>query len=293
MFLHDSSSRLLVQALPPFLAVHVNAGFTHLCGIQSHTAIGTPVAAIVSLPDSTTANNKESDSSGSDNTNNKDGMSSLSGSVDANSQSNSNMAIANGAAMEAPPAGPPHTGLRIDRLIVARGYGHIHDVEVLCVPHHSHSHAIEGSEVKFTEGETAKRKKKQDSKILCRMSVSPVISSTPAIGHHGHTDPNDSKRRKIRPTPNELNSVKHYLIQLEAVDGPHLLISKSSTSSDTTMEAQLLGITKTEVHARRCRPDSRQEQNQAVAAQQDNNRPETEESPDDNASGMEPVATCG
>ncbi|KAL7549016.1 hypothetical protein ACHAWF_012281, partial [Thalassiosira exigua] len=300
------TARLLVQALPPFLAVHVNAAFTSLCGIQSPSAIGTPVASIISLPDTTV--NKESDSSGSDNTNNKDAMSSLSGSVDGNGQNNSNMAIANDAAMQGDAVGPqgPNAqvqngvGLRIDRLIVARGYGHIHEVEVVSVPHHSHAHAIEGSEVRFMEGNApAKRKKKGESKILCRMSVSPVISTTPATRHHSTADANsipptsaNGKRRKLRPAPNELNSVKHYLIQLEAVEGPRLLMSRSSCTSatDTTMEAQLLGITKTEVYARRCRLENHRVQNTMEAQVNDSgvNGPETEDSQDDNASGMEP-----
>lgn len=308
---------MLVQALPPFLAVHVNAAFTSLCGIQSSAAIGTPVASIISLPDASAAA-KEGDSSGSGSDNTKqDAMSSLSGSVDGNSQNDSNMAIANDAAgqggNDAQRDESGHIqnngiGLRIDRLIVARGYGHIHEVNVVSLPHHSHSHVIEGSEVKFIEGNgPAKRRKKDDSKILCRMSVSPVISTFQADArHHGHADPNaspqqssiNSKRRKTRPTPNELNSVKHYLIQLEAVDGPRLLISRSSLSSstDTTMEAQLLGITKTEVHARRCRLERRHGQSQVEAQREGNNqvdRPETEDSQDDTGSAMEPVATCG
>ena len=336
-----------MQALPPFLAVHVNAAFTSLCGIQSYTAIGTPVASIVSLPDANASLPKESDSSSSDGTNNKDAMSSLSGSVDQdnNSQNNNSiMAIANvggmqrGAEAGAAAPGAENTnlmqnggmGLRIDRLIVARGYGHIHDVEVLSVPqnHSRHSHAIEGSEVKFVEGNignnpsAANHRKKGDSKILCRMSVSPVISTIPPdhSRHYPHTYGNsgcgadathslqssigNGKRRKTRP---ELNSVKHYLIQLEAVDGPRLLMSGSSHSAtDTTMEARLLGITKSEVHARRCRLESRRRNNNAIQNQmmgahqqqqhQGNNgnvHPETEGSQAENDSAMEPVATCG
>ncbi|KAL9189190.1 hypothetical protein ACHAXT_011680 [Thalassiosira profunda] len=299
--------RLLVQALPPFLAVHVNAAFTSLCGIQSSAAIGAPVASILSLPDANAPANKESNSSGSDDTNNKDAMSSLSG----NSQDdNSNMAIAdNDAAPEAAQAPGVQAnalqndlGLRIDRLIVARGYGHIHDVEVLSVPHHSHAHAIEGSEVKFVEGDgPAKRQKRNKSKILCRMSVSPVISSSPPApyGHgcHRHTEGTQSsgggKRRKIEY---ELSSVKHYLIQLEAVDGPRLLVSRSSftsSSTDTTMEAKLLGITKTEVHARRCGLEGRAGQNPSLPPPQGSAPSQTEDSQDGDSGAMEPVATCG
>jgi len=298
-------ARLLVQALPPFLAVHSNAAFTNLCGIQSSSAIGTPIASMLSLPEGIlrdAAMNKESDSS-------QAGMSSLSGSADGgSSQRNSNIAIASATAMqqrdsEAPAAENSQVangvGLKIDRLIVARHFhGNIHEVLVVSLPHHPRSHAIEGSEVKFME----KSRKKCDSKLLCRMSVSPVISTTQADGH-GYTDANSShqpnnngQRRKMRPTPNEMSSVKHYLIQLEAVDGPRLLMSRSSSisasiGSNTTMEALLLGITKTEVHSIRCKRNQHQ-----TGGQQGNDRaghPETEESQEETTSAMEPVATCG
>ena len=123
-----NTARLLVQAIPPFLAVHTNAAFTRLCGIQSSVAIGTPVSSIISLPDA----NKESDS-GSDN-NNKDAMSSLSGNSqneNANSSAAETQREGEGQDQQAAdnnhiPSGQTETALRIDRLIVSRGYGHIH-----------------------------------------------------------------------------------------------------------------------------------------------------------------------
>lgn len=314
----SSYFRLLVQALPPFLAVHINAAFTNLCGIQSSSIIGRPVGTFISLPSC-----KEGESSGSDNANSReesDKMSSLSGSADDTARNGSSMAIANGSRQEesaAAPAGEgnfqnhpsPPSGLRIDHLIVARGYGHIHNVELEChrISHNQHSHAIEGSEVKFIEGNNpSKCRKKSKPKLLCRMSVSPVVSSSArAVGDTPEnqpvkgTDSNSGNKRRKHKHPSELQSVKHYLIQLEAVDGPRSLVSGSSFTScatDTTLEAQLLGLTKAEVHARRCRLESRLEQNivnQQVNAQQGDQR-ENEDSPDDNSSSaMELVATCG
>lgn len=297
--------RLLVQALPPFLAVHTNAAFTNLCGIQSSTIIGRPVATIISLP-----SNKEGESSGSDNTNSReesDKMSSLSGSADGNGRNRSSMAMAGegdaaaaaGQNTQNPPS--PSSGFRIDRLIVARGYGHIHNVELEChsTPHTPHAHAIEGSEVKFIEGnKSSKRRKKSKPKLLCRMSVSPVVSTS--VRAVSERTPADGQRKHKHPP--ELQSVKHYLIQLEAVDGPRLLVSGSSSSfgTDSTLEAQLLGITKAEFQARRCRVESRPDQS-AVNQQVMNNpeqmdQRETEDSQDDNSntsSAMELVATCG
>ena len=293
--------RLLVQSLPPFLGVHINAAFTNLCGIQSSSIIGRPVATFISLPSS-----KEGESSGSEHANSRDKMSSLSGSADDTGRNGSNGSRQEGDAATSTGEGnfqnlpSPPSDLRIDRLIVARGYGHIHNVVLEC---HRISHcSIEGSEVKFIEGNSpSKSRKKTNPKLLCRMSVSPVVSSSartvsgsPEIQPDKGTD-SGNKRRKHKHPP-ELQSVKHYLIQMEAVDGPHSLVSGSSFAScatDTTLEAQLLGITKAEFHARQCRLESRPEQNVGNQQVIQGDQRENEDSPDDNSSAMELVATCG
>ena len=282
-----------------------------MCGIQYSSIIGRPVATFISLPSS-----KEGESSGSDNANSReesDKMSSLSGYADDTCRNGSSPAIASGARQvgdAAATAGDanfqnlpsPLAGLRIDRLIVARGYGHIHTVELEChrLLQDQHSHAIEGSEVKFIEGNNpSKRRKKTKPKLLCRMSVSPVVSSSartePEIQPVKGTDSNGGNKRRKHKHPAELQSVKHYLIQLEAVNGPRSLVSGSSFTScatDTTLEAQLLGITKAELHARRCRLETRPEQNAANQGQQGDQR-EPEDSVDDNSSAMDLIATCG
>jgi len=327
------TARLLVQALPPFLAVHTNAAFTKLSGVDSHAIIGKPVSQIISIPEVNP--NKESDSSISDNTNNKDAMSSLSGSVECNGQNDSSMATAGGTnearqdqempdvgnngefRNEAPQPVLP-SGLKIDRLIVARGYCHVHNVHVIYVPHHSNS--LEGKEVNIIEGNGGQKQRKTDeSKILCRMGVSPVVSG--AAQHEGGANDKNNRsggacnnRRKHRhgsqgksternhksSIPVELGIIKHFLIQLEPVDGPRTLRSRSSFSSsatDTTLEAQLMGITKTELLARRCRLESRQPPEDAEVQQEYEADPdimqEVDESQDENSSSMEPVATCG
>ncbi len=240
-------------------------------------------------------------------------MSSLSGSADDIGRNGSSSVVAHGARQAGDAAAGsgvenfqnlslPPSGFRIDRLIVARGYGHIHIVELEChrLFQPQHSHAIEGSEVKFIEGNNpTKRRKKTNPKLLCRMSVSPVVSYSsrnqlemdqPVKG----VDSNGKRRKHRHPA----EAVKHYLIQLEAVNGPRSLMSGSSFTSgatDTTLEAQLLGITKAEVHARRCRLESRPEQNPENQLQQgDVDQRDQEESVDDNSSSaMELVATCG
>lgn len=225
-----------------------------------------------------------------DNPSNRDTLSSLSG--DGNSCNEATSSIASN--MVENTYRPNISGLRIDHLIAAQGYGYVQDVEVMFLPHHSHSHAIEGSEVQFVEGErpTKFSKNGHSPKILCRMSVSPVLS---AEWHHAYTDtisPHQSRsngrRRSTRSKPNKL---KHYLIQLEAADGPRFLVSRTSnasSSTDTTTAAQLLGITKIDVHARRGRRKRCQNQNQREELEQRG----VEESHDENAS-IEPVATCG
>lgn len=203
-------------------------------------------------------------------------------------------------------ANPVPPGFRIDRLIVARGYGHIHNVEVKTLEPHSNSHAIEGSEVKFDEAKSGAKRKKKDEKIFCRMSVSPVVMSIESWDRKsdGHVDSKDHKsgnKRRKHDDSTGCPIVKHYLIQLESMDGPCLLAKRSSFSSstDTTVEARQLGITRSELVARRCRMESNQ---RAVDPEVDAlsvnrsmpeiNFPETD-SQDENNSAVEPVATCG
>lgn len=280
--------------------------------------IGQPVSSIISIAQENPPN-KESDSSGSDNTNNKDALSSLSGSIEGNegqngsASSNANQAIQHG---QEQPANDNNgetnaqlptvsLGFRIDRLIVARGYGAIHNVQVKSLKSEATAHAIEGSEVKVNEGKSSTKRKKKDDKIFCRMSVSPVVTNIETWdrkceGHvesnKDHASPNSNKRRKHNGP-----IVKHYLIQLESMDGPCTLAKRSSFSSttDTTAEAQLLGITRSEVVARRCRMGSTQrstaQEGESLSAQRnrsDVNFTETD-SQDENASAVEHVATCG
>lgn len=316
----SNENRLLVQALPPFLAVHTNAAFTLLTGIDSHAIIGQPVASIITIAEGAPPS-KESDSSGSDITNNKDTLSSLSGSIEGNEGQNdaglTNANDANQQVQEQPATEgnmemnaqntPVPAGFRIDRLIVARGYGHIHNVEVKTLEPHTTAHAIEGSEVKFDEAKSGAKRKKKDDKIFCRMSVSPVVMNTESWDRkcEGHADSEDhksgNKRRKHGHPPTGSPIVKHYLIQLESTDGPCLLAKRSSFSSstDTTLEAQMLGITRSELVARRCRMENNQRTATAEVEAASVNRsmpeinlPETD-SQDENASAVEPVATCG
>ena len=55
MLSHDvlscQSIRIVVNASPPFLVVHTNAGYCRLSGIDSHTVVGKPVSDLLSIPD--------------------------------------------------------------------------------------------------------------------------------------------------------------------------------------------------------------------------------------------------
>lgn len=254
--------RLLVQALPPFLAVHTNAAFTMLTQLDSHIVIGNPISSILSIVEGMPPT-KESDSSGSDNTNNKDAISSLSGSLEGNDNQNRasipNTNATHQQSHEHPTIESNTEGnaqnmhvpisFQIDRIVVARGYGQIHNVEVK---------AIESND--------------RDDKIFCRMCVSPVVTS---IENWENTHPSGGA------------AVKHYLIQLESMDGPSLLAKQLSLSSstDTTTEAMAMGITRSEVLSRRSRIEQ--------VVQNEVNATETTDSQDDNTSAIDPVATCG
>jgi len=258
------TARLLVQALPPFLAVHSNAAFTNLCGIESSAVIGVGVSSIISLPNdiSKVTTSKEADSSSNSDNVNKDAMSSLSGGT-VSDPVVANDAIVQRDDVEVPTEDANARPLKIDRLIVARGYGHVHNVNVACaVPNN------------FKDVFNEEHNKKEIPIIRCRMSVCPVLSSGP------DANPNNHKRQKT-----DGNSVKHYLIQLESVDSTRTLMSGSSfASADTTEQAKALGVTRTEVKARRCQEKA-------------TNRAEQQESQGSsasvNSSVLDAIATCG
>ena len=256
------TARLLVQALPPFLAVHSNAAFTSLCGIESSAVIGVGVASIISLPNdiSKATTSKEGDSSSNSDNVNKDAMSSLSGGT-VSDPVVANDAIVQRDDVEVPTEDTNIRPLKIDRLIVTRGYGHVHNVNVACAVPNNFKDV-------FNEEE---QNKIEIPIIRCRMSVCPVLSSGP------DANPNNHKRQKT-----DGNSVKHYLIQLESVDSTRTLMSGSSfASSDTTEQAQALGLTRTDVKARRC-----------MNQEKTNSRAE-QESQGSSASVLDAIATCG
>ena len=45
--------QLVVQPTPPFLAVHANAAYFQLAGIDTHAAIGKPIVSLLFLPKTT------------------------------------------------------------------------------------------------------------------------------------------------------------------------------------------------------------------------------------------------
>lgn len=272
-----------------------------LTQLDSHIVIGHPVSAILSIVEGMTPA-KESDSSGSDNTNNKDGMSSLSGSLEGNDGQNRASipnTNSNQQSQEQPTNEdntgvnaqnmPVPTGFKIDRIIVARGYGQIHNVEVKAIESNDPGGGIHPSEVNVND---TKRNPRKKDKIFCRMSVSPVVASIENCENNVDSPVDSSQKRKKTHASGGLTAVKHYLIQLESMDGPCLLAKRSSLSSstDTTTEAMAMGITRSEVISRRCRME------QVLPVDRDANEvnaTETTDSQDDNTSAIDPVATCG
>lgn len=128
------------------------------------------------------------------------------------------------------------------------------------------------------------------------MTVSPVLSTPqvlPSESRNNHCEP---KRRKIRPDPNE-SSLKHFLIQLERSDGPKQLHNDRASYSDTSEEAQMNGVTKTEIYSERGRLERRMQQPEEQQEERNDNNTNTNESdsPNENGSGSnaDPVTTCG
>lgn len=106
-------ARVVIQASPPFLAVHSNAAFTRLTGIDSHKIVGKPIKALLSLSNEERKENHR--------------------------EENSSSASGNPQASEfRPEAARPQSNWNshkrpdsLERLVAASGYGKLHVLQVV------------------------------------------------------------------------------------------------------------------------------------------------------------------
>lgn len=301
-------NRIIVQGTPPFLVVHTNAAYCRLTGIDSHTIVGKPVKALLSID----KNDKITQPS--------DEQPPERGGDDSTSVQQRNRTTKK-----------PSEDVTLEQLIATSGFGHSHNVQA----HRKLLHQMVGKNVTVFNNNngseppagTSRRDGEESNKTSlssssddgqerqpfpCRISIAPIVSPMTAINnsalvvdreaevpfqkgkrakhHHGATEQQatgilaNHHRKAFQP----LQMVTHFVIQLqpqgaEANEGS----MESLSSNSASVEARLLGLSQEQV--------KRQRDAVNVAAPQREAEEETveEESTTETSSTKEPVATIG
>lgn len=268
-------SSIVIQATPPFLVVHTNAAFARLTGIDSHHAVGQPIASLLSLPD----------------------VAQIQQEVQVNDESNPQPSDlgSNGRPFVA-----DRTILDLERLVAASGHGRLHILSVVSRPHQMVGRSVTitkdvnpGGRQESTPGSskhdagTGTGRNEAASSVqgllqkFCLVSIAPVVSASAYMPKTSSSlekdaDLHKAKRRKSHVADQEMASrpaspghhkkhqpklvVTHYTMQLEETNlktGKDLSM-ESLSSNSTSVEARLMGLSK----------DQYKQQKLAVAAAQ-------------------------
>lgn len=273
-------SSIVIQATPPFLVVHTNAAFARLTGIDSHHAVGQPIASLLSLPD----------------------VPQIQQEVQVNDESNPQ---ASDLSSNGRPFVADRTILDLERLVAASGHGRLHILSVVSRPHQMVGRSVTitkdinpGGRQESTPGsrqESTPGSSKHDAgtgtgtneaassvqgplQKFCLVSIAPVVSASaympkPSSSLEKDADLHKAKRRKAHVADQEMASrpaspghhkkhqpklvVTHYTMQLEETTLKGLS-TESLSSNPTSVEARLMGLSK----------DQYKQQKLAVAAAQ-------------------------
>jgi hypothetical protein len=357
-----SLNRIVIKAGPPFLIVYTNAAYTRLSGIDSHAAVGKPISTLLSIPDqdalaeviaaSASAENAAAAATAaavagvakhpSDKGQQEQNGYSHFGAQNTDDDAHGHTYVAAEAAGRARAAASQeeeNSGMCLERLVAASGFGRCHVIHVLAKPHHMVGRNVSvpnkeggsavgaGIDMDLGMGEARGNGSSINSGALaCSMSVSPVVSSPEAIAavvtdkdqdnhshkskrrkYHHHSDSQQQAgnnhhqhRRNFLMREVSLNRKKHlithYVIQLEPFEGTFRKFGslESHSSSSTTAEAHILGLTKSELRRQRMR-----NQVARAPAPEDLYRPPDEEVNDgdemesESSSAREPVTAIG
>jgi hypothetical protein len=164
-----TANRIVLQAYPPFLVVHTNAAYGRWTGLDSHLLVGQPIANLVSLPEPPASRST----------------------VEANGASRLDGVVVVGALPSRHDQGH-HQAMLLDRLIVASGFGRVHEVRVRtsrlpatlpcsgknamvrdqCPNQETLLHSESGSSVEF---------------VACRIAMAPIVSTDLNVASNGTT----------------------------------------------------------------------------------------------------------
>jgi hypothetical protein len=237
--------RIIIQANPPFLVVYANAAFTHLTGVHSHEVVGNRIESILSIPE----------------------PESPAASVDI-PQDNDSVPPQSSEDLVAARAEQHTYEVGLERLVVACGFGRLHEVLVA-----AKSHQMVGRNVTIIKEAPSNvtvalpvgsspgggsndvllacDDTRASSSIPCRIAVAPVVSASTTRDTASVHRSNQGKEVTVhhRRHPHR-QLVTHYVIQMLTNDGNSDNLDSLSSHS-TSIEARLLGVTKAELEGQR------------------------------------------
>lgn len=219
--------RLVVQGAPPFVVVYANAAYASLTGIECHAVIGKPIAALLSIPESTSGDGEAVST--------RDSSPSLT--QDASRPEGPSQGIeahGHAAAVEAGRARAASVldvDMSLERLIAKSGFGNYHTINVKTKP------AIVGRDVTVVHqdtqplnqckvGTSSSSRGDQGShtssipsvcgnKVFatCRMGVSPVVSSPNAMDDYTVVTDRDQETHHHHHHHGGSTSEKHHSLK--------------------------------------------------------------------------------
>jgi len=258
--------RLIVQAEPPFLAVHINAAFSRLTGINNSTVIGMPVSKIVALTEqlqslpshhesialsSMREPNEQHPGSPGNTTvrfKNVDTMDQHDHDMEGKDKSNLN-SHENAAAAGVRFANTEETDVSIERLIASSGFGQCHKVQTLDVRVLTSS-SDNGSN-NDSNNSSISSKDPPNNPTVCLMSVCPILNSSSQhsqLPKHQHTtSPSNNnshspppKRRKHAHTQfRRYHKPSHFVVQLFPLEGEQQVIDPGKVPANVDIDASV------------------------------------------------------
>lgn len=256
----------MVQSNPPFLVVHTNAAYSRLTGIDSHNVVGKPIRALISMP---TGNSSDTLWQADEAALTTQGTQ---GDV--------------GSTQQVPRQ--HRKSFRLERLVASSGFGRIHNILIHAGSHPLigknvtivQGESVGASGIGATDRDNAEAAccDQSNKYIMCRSSIAPIISGfimddSYTVSDKEESDLLKSKRRK-HASDQDANSgrrhsgsgmneghhhhrkqrvarVTHYVMQLGANDDTLQGSVDSLSTSSTSIEARLLGLSKEKLRAHR------------------------------------------
>jgi hypothetical protein len=275
--------RIVVQSEPPFLVVHTNAAYCRLTGIDAHVVVGRPISTLLDLRCGTNPIKSLEEQQLPEQADNGGGDVAASEDLSAVAESGRLRAEV------APLIGQKEMSL--ERIIATSGLGRLHMVYVSTKSNHMVGRNVTIFSSTLVPGQSSAGRREVDSNntslsssyegeqppILCWVCIAPIVSSSKLLHiapsrdsespnqrekrtkhYHGASDPfsqgldaaDESSTKKYLP----LQHVSHFVIQLRpAARGAatHENGLESLSSNSTSVEAQLLGLSKEELQTQR------------------------------------------